>query len=201
MTAAPDKALLLFCVCKDKNPLLLLHCKKYGPRRFCTQKANILVELYFSLSFHNMRPRFPLWFRYTQFAVGKFHFNALTKLTALIALKLHSILLQPCLSGYVFDPPNLKTDDLTFLKEFTDGLAVFLTPDDRKETVDWIFQLDGKIILVIFLLWSIALKSILFKWPLMWSFGVSGTKIHSQKKRPEFVYWLQCCRWVVSCLH
>ena len=68
------------------------------------------------------------------------------------ALRLHSILLHPCLSGYVFDPPNLKTDDLTFLKEFTDGLAVFLTPDDRKETVDWIFQLDGKIIVVIFLL-------------------------------------------------
>ena len=76
----------------------LLHCKKYGPRRFCTQKANILVEVYFSLSFHNMRPRFPLWFRYTYFPVGKFHFNALialifdalTKLTALIALKLHS---------------------------------------------------------------------------------------------------------------
>ena len=51
----------------------LLHCKKYGPRRFCTQKANILVEVYlFSISFHNMRPRFPLWFRYTHFAVGNF---------------------------------------------------------------------------------------------------------------------------------
>ena len=54
----------------------LLHCKKYGPRRFCTQKANILVEVYFSsLSFHNMQPpRFPWWFRYTHFAVGNFNF-------------------------------------------------------------------------------------------------------------------------------
>ena len=54
----------------------LLHCKKYGPRRFCTQKANILVEVYFSsLSFQNMQPpRFPWWFRYTHFAVGNFNF-------------------------------------------------------------------------------------------------------------------------------